>query len=107
MRIRPGARKIAGVLRRERIEPPATSTVHAALSRHGGTALDSLGRAYWTFEHAIPNALWQMDFKGSVRLRCGAWLHPLTVIDDHLRFAVKLAACADQQMHTVRHDFDQ
>lgn len=97
-----GARKIAAVLRRERIEPPATSTVHAVLSRHGRIAPDSPGRAYRTFEHAIPNALWQMDFKGRVRLRGGAWLHPLTVIDDHSRFAVGLAACADQQTHTVQ-----
>jgi Integrase core domain len=72
------------------------------LSRHGRIAPDSPGRAYGTFEHAIPNALWQMDFKGRVRLHCGAWLHPLTVIDDHSRFAVGLAACADQQTRTVQ-----
>jgi len=97
-----GARKIAAVLRRERIDPPATSTVHAVLSRHGRIAPDSPGRPYGTFEHAVPNALWQMDFKGRVRLHGGAWLHPLTVIDDHSRFAVGLAACADQQTHTVQ-----
>jgi transposase InsO family protein len=97
-----GARKIAAVLHREGIEPPATSTVHAVLSRHGRIAPDSPGRAYGRFERAAPNALWQMDFKGRVRLGCGAWLHSLTVIDDHSRFAVGLAACADQKTQTVQ-----
>jgi transposase InsO family protein len=102
-----GARKIAAVLRRNGIEPPAASTVHAVLSRHGRIAPDSPGRAYGRFERAAPNALWQMDFKGRVRLGCGAWLHPLTVIDDHSRFAVGLAACADQQTQTVQAQLEQ
>jgi transposase InsO family protein len=97
-----GARKIAAVLRREGVEPPAASTVHAVLSRHGRVAPDSPGRAYGTFERPAPNALWQMDFKGRVRLSRGAWLHPLTVIDDHSRFAVGLSACANQQTQTVQ-----
>jgi transposase InsO family protein len=97
-----GARKIAAVLRRDGIAPPAASTVHAVLSRHGRIAPDSPGRAYRAFERDAPNALWQMDFKGRVRLGCGAWLYPLTVIDDHSRFAVGLAACANQQTQTVQ-----
>jgi transposase-like protein len=40
-----GARKIAAVLRREGSEPPAASTVHAVLSRHGRIAPESPGRA--------------------------------------------------------------
>lgn len=97
-----GARKIAAVLRRNGVEPPAASTVHAVLSRHGRIAPDSPGRAYGSFARDAPNALWQMDFKGRVRLGCGAFLHPLTVIDDHSRFAVGLAACADQRTRTVQ-----
>lgn len=97
-----GARKIAAVLRREGLHPPATSTVHAVLLRHGRVAADRPGCAYGRFERQAPNALWQMDFKGRVRLAGGAWLHPLTVIDDHSRFAVGLAACANQQTQTVR-----
>jgi transposase InsO family protein len=102
-----GARKIAAVLRRNGIEPPAASTVHAVLSRHGRIAPQSPGRAYGRFERAAPNALWQMDFKGRVRLGCGAFLHPLTVIDDHSRFAVGLAACADQRTQTVQAQLEQ
>ena len=35
-----------------------------------------------------------MDFKGHVGARHGSRLHPLTVLDDHSRFAVALKACA-------------
>jgi transposase InsO family protein len=97
-----GARKIEAVLRRSGVEPPSASTVHAVLLRHGRIAPDSPGRAYGRFERSAPNALWQMDFKGRVRMSCGAFLHPLTVIDDHSRFAVGLAACADQRTQTVQ-----
>lgn len=97
-----GARKIAAVLRREGIDPPAAATIRAVLSRHDRIAPNSPGRAYGRFERSEPNALWQMDFKSRVRLNSGAWLHPLTVIDDHSRFAIGLAACADQQTQTVR-----
>lgn len=102
-----GARKIAAVLRRAGVVPPATSTVHAVLSRHGRVAPESSGRAYGAFERDAPNALWQMDFKGRVRLGCGAWLHPLTIIDDHSRFAVGLAACVNQQTQTVQAQLEQ
>lgn len=49
-----------------------------------------------------PNLLWQMDFKGRTQLACGTWCHPLTIIDDHSRFAVALEACGDERMETVR-----
>ena len=97
-----GARKIAAVLRRDGIASPADSTVHAVLTRHSRIAPESAGRAFGAFERSEPNALWQMDFKGRVRLGHSAWLHPLTVIDDNSRFAVGLAACANQQTQTVQ-----
>ena len=40
------------------------------------------------FEHAAPNELWQMDFKGHFALRQGR-CHPLTVLDDHSRYALE------------------
>lgn len=82
---------------------PAPSTVTAILRRHG-VELGTFGggeRAFTRFERARPNELWQMDFKGHVAMQAGR-LHPLTVLDDHSRFAVVLAACADQQTATVR-----
>lgn len=98
-----GARKIARCLEREGISPPAISTVHEILRRYG-RVVRPLGASnpYQRFEKEAPNLLWQMDFKGWVRLANGAPCHPLTVIDDHSRYAVCLAACANEQSATVR-----
>ena len=98
-----GARKIAAVLKRQGRVAPAVSTVHEILRRHG-VELGRFGggaQAFIRFEHAAPNDLWQMDFKGHVALRQGR-LHPLTVLDDHSRFAVVLGACADERTETVQ-----
>jgi transposase InsO family protein len=98
-----GARKIARCLEREGIETPAVSTVHVVLRRHGRIVLPH-GReaAEQRFEKAAPNLLWQMDFKGWIRLSTGERCHPLTIIDDHSRFAPCLKACADQKRPTVQ-----
>ena len=99
-----GGRKIARRLKdlgREAV--PAPSTVTAILKRHG-VELGKFGGGSATFirfERSRPNELWQMDFKGHVALHVGR-LHPLTVLDDHSRFSVALAACADEQTETVR-----
>jgi transposase InsO family protein len=98
-----GARKIAAVLAGAGIAPPSPSTVQAVLARHGLIGPDARTvQAYGRFEREAPNALWQMDFKGKLRLACGTWCHPLTVLDDHSRYAVGLEACADQRTATVR-----
>lgn len=98
-----GGRKIARVLWRDRRLAVAPSTVMAILRRHG-VELGQFGggaRPYIRFEHVRPNELWQMDYKGHVALRQGR-LHPLTVLDDHSRYAMVLAACADERTKTVR-----
>lgn len=97
-----GARKIWKCLDREGMKPPAISTVHEILRRHGRVVAPLGGpRACQRFEKPAPNLLWQMDFKGWVRLANGAQCHPLTVVDDHSRYAVCLSACANQQRTTV------
>jgi transposase InsO family protein len=99
-----GGRKIARRLKDMGQEAvPVPSTVTAILKRHG-VELGAHGggqSAFTRFERARPNELWQMDFKGHVALHVGR-LHPLTVLDDHSRFSVVLAACANQQTETVR-----
>jgi transposase InsO family protein len=98
-----GARKIARCLEREEQAVPAVSTVHEILRRHGRVvAPQGAPTAYRRFEKEAPNQLWQMDFKGWVRLANGVPCHPLTVVDDHSRYAVCLTACANQQTATVR-----
>src|SRR5690348_1277027 len=99
-----GGRKIARVLKNAgEAEPPAASTITEILRRHG--KLDGPGagqaRALARFEQPAPNELWQMDFKGHVALASGR-CHPLTVIDDHSRYAVALEACANEQTQTVQ-----
>ena len=99
-----GGRKIARRLKDLGHEAvPAPSTVTAILKRHGiELGAHGGGRSDFTrFERARPNELWQMDFKGHVALHAGR-LHPLTVLDDHSRFAVVLAACANERTETVK-----
>lgn len=99
-----GARKIAHCLKRAGTAPPAYSTVHAILVRHGRVVVpaDRRGPAPLRFERAAPNELWQMDFKGWKRLADGVKCHSLTVVDDHSRYALCLKACADQRRETVQ-----
>lgn len=98
-----GARKIARCLEREGLKGPAASTVHAILQRHGRIeAAEGGDRARLRFEKARPNELWQMDFKGWVRLADGTRCHALTVVDDHSRYALCIAACGGETYKLVR-----
>lgn len=99
-----GGRKIARRLRDlGHSDVPAPSTVTAILHRHGliDPAESVQHRPCRRFEHERPNDLWQMDFKGHFGTADGRRCHPLTVLDDHSRYAVGLEACADEQHMTV------
>jgi len=99
-----GGRKIAWVLERSgATSVPAASTITQILRRNG--KLDQRAAEHpgpcQRFERAQPNELWQMDFKGDFatgRGRC----HPLTVIDDHSRYALGIEACHTQQDGSTR-----
>lgn len=82
---------------------PAASTITAILHRHGkiDPAASQQRRAWQRFEAAFPNELWQMDFKGHFAAAQGR-CHPLTVLDDHSRYALGLEACADERTATVQ-----
>jgi transposase InsO family protein len=84
---------------------PADSTIHEILCRH--QRIDPQGsskhKAWQRFEHAEPNQLWQMDFKGWFRVGgAGVQCHPLTILDDHSRYVVCLEACANERTKTVQ-----
>lgn len=87
---------------------PAPSTITAILRRTPGlpAADPAPQRAWQRFEHATPNALWQMDFKGHFALLHGR-CHPLTVLDDCSRFALCLHACPNEQGPTVQTQLTQ
>jgi transposase InsO family protein len=82
---------------------PSASTITAILTRHGLVPGPAAPAPAWhRFEHAAPNDLWQMDFKRPVPLPEGTG-HPLSVLDDHSRYAIGLIASADQAFATVQH----
>jgi transposase InsO family protein len=98
-----GARKIVRCLEREGVESPALSTVHEILRRNGRVVAPVCGpAAQQRFEKPAPNLLWQMDFKGWVKLSDGSCCHPLTVLDDHSRYDLCLQACANERGSTVQ-----
>lgn len=81
---------------------PAPSTITAILRRHGSLSeAASSHRPYQRFEAKRPNDLWQMDFKGHFAIAQGR-CHPLTVLDDHSRYAVGLHACPDERGERVK-----
>jgi transposase InsO family protein len=98
-----GGRKIHRVLEREGVVPPAISTITEIVRRHGMLDGPRAGeRRDWVrFEHAAPNDLWQMDFKGHFALEAGR-CHPLTVLDDHSRYSLEIGACGDEATETVQ-----
>jgi transposase InsO family protein len=98
-----GARKVAHCMGRDHHWPIAKSTVHSILQRHGRVTQSELsGNHYQRFEQERPNQLWQMDFKGHFALGNGERCHPLTVLDDHSRYALCLQACRNEQGDTVK-----
>ena len=81
---------------------PAASTITSILKRHG--LIEHTEPRHWPFnrfEREHPNDLWQMDFKGHVSCPEGR-CHPLTVLDDHSRYAVILKACLNERTETVQ-----
>lgn len=80
---------------------PAPSTITAILRRHGLLAPVPPPRDFLGFEHPAPNDVWQMDFMGHRPLGQGR-VHPWTLLDDHSRFALGLAACPDERHATVK-----
>ncbi len=99
-----GGRKLrARLLAQGVCDVPAASTLTAILRRHGRLDPDHAAahRPFVRFEHEAPNQLWQMDFKGHFAVGSGR-CHPLTVLDDHSRFALGLVACDNQRAETVQ-----
>lgn len=98
-----GGRKIAAAMRRAGSRSvPAPSTISEILRRHGQLGAQAEHPGPWQrFERAQPNELWQMDFKGPFPLPQGR-CHPLTVLDDHSRYALGLEALGDEQRSSVR-----
>lgn len=84
---------------------PSASTITEVLRRGGmldASPAAASSKSVKRFEHEAPHDLWQMDFKGHFGLTRGGRCHPLTVLDDHSRYAIGLRACRDEQHQTVQ-----
>lgn len=105
-----GALKIREKLIRNypQVKPPAQSTVHAVLDRHGlvkrrkrrrykarGTELHDAQR---------PNELWCADYKGEFKMGNKQYCYPLTITDYHSRYLIAceaLSTTKETYAHTV------
>ena len=100
-----GARKLRVVLARQGVEL-ARNTIHRILLRHGLVKqCDQHPPATQRFERPQPNQLWQMDFKGPK-----GWpqpVGPLSVLDDHSRYVVVLAANGNTEAQPVREQLER
>ena len=101
-----GAPKIREKLLREypMIKPPAKSTVHAVLDRHGLVTRRKRRRnkAQGTplCDAQSPNGLWCTDYKGEFKLGNRKYCYPLTITDYSSRY---LLAC--EGLESTRSDF--
>lgn len=99
-----GARKLQAVLARRAVAL-TRSTVHRILLRRDLVwERDRHSLATIRFERSAPNELWQMDFKGPK-----LWpqpVGPLSVLDDHSRYAVVLQAVGSTHGELVREQLE-
>jgi transposase InsO family protein len=103
-----GGRKLRAVLLRRGIVSPSASTITEILRRHELLSSQESWRQTPTrFEAPFPNDLWQMDYKGHFPLTSAARCHPLTVLDDHARFALGIRALSNQRETTVKAELIQ
>lgn len=71
----PSAKTCCNILKRNGLVDPAESQKHTAFQR---------------FEKEHCNEMWQTDFKGDFLLGNGVRCYPLTILDDHSRFSIRI-----------------
>jgi len=100
-----GARKLKVLLARQGVELPR-NTIHRILQRHDLIGPQERGAAATQrFERERPNELWQMDFKGPK-----GWpqsIGPLSVLDDHSRYLIALAATGSTHAEPVQQQLEE
>lgn len=95
-----GGRKLRELLLREGLDMKV-ATINRILKRNGLVKRkDSHRPALKRFERKRPNELWQMDFKGDYGCGSGR-IYPLSIIDDHSRYALGLYALESPETTAV------
>lgn len=94
-----GAEKIYTYLGRKGYPMPCVRTINNILKRNGLiTPEASLARKpFKRFERDHCNELWQADFKGDFKMANGERCFPLTILDDHSRYAILIEPKPDQK----------
>lgn len=94
-----GAQKIRVYLGRKGYPMPCVRTVNNILKRNGLISQEaSLARKpFKRFERDHNNELWQADFKGDFKMANGKRCYPLTILDDHSRYAILIEPKTDQK----------
>jgi transposase InsO family protein len=96
-----GGRKIRAYLHQRGIVVPSRQTVQRVLSRGGRVPPPTTPPPTpLSFERALPNELWQLDFKGPIEVEHRR-VFPFAIIDDHSRYLLALHACLDCTMQTA------
>ena len=91
-----GARKLRVVLLDEGLDVKVW-TINRIIARNALIAEAASHRpATGRFERELPNELWQMDFKGEYPVGRG-YCYPLSLLDDHSRYAVGLYGLSNQR----------
>jgi transposase InsO family protein len=97
-----GGRKLHAILAANGQTAPAPSTLTAIIRREDlRPPVQAATTPLTRFEAKDPNELWQLDFRGP-RPLCHGQVRPLTLLDDHSRFALELQAVPDQTLATVQ-----
>lgn len=89
-----GAKTLRDVLLKEgHRNIPCVKTVNNILNRYGCISPEeSLKRQpFIRFEKELCNQMWQVDFKGEFLMADGRYCYPLDILDDHSRFAIRIA----------------
>lgn len=71
----PSDKTCCNIIKRNGLIDPAESAKHTAFQR---------------FEKQHCNEMWQTDFKGDFRLGNGVRCYPLTILDDHSRYSIRI-----------------
>lgn len=94
-----GAHKIWKYLRNKGHQIPCKRTINNILKRNGMITKEAslASTPFIRFERARNNELWQADFKGDFVMANGLRCFPLTILDDHSRFAIWIEPKSDQR----------
>jgi transposase InsO family protein len=89
-----GSKKIRIFLENQGVENlPCAKTINNILNRFGCISQEESlkHQPLKIFEKQHCNDMWQTDFKGEFLTNDGLYCYPLTIVDDHSRFSIKIA----------------